>query len=331
MSRINVRVLTREDIRSLLSLDRIIETTEELFRHIAAGEASAPPKLSLPLSDAGVPGMHWINAMPAFLRYENTVGIKWVNVTSENRTRGLPVTMAVIILNDGTTGMPTAIMDGTWITHARTGASTAVAARHLARPDSEVITVIGAGDQGRWGLRATSRLFDFDEVRVVDIDESVLAEYVRTMSAELAATVRPFSTAREAVRDSDIVLLTSTAQEPLMLAEWAEPGQFITTVSCLCDLDPGCVEVSDKFVVDDVTCSLSRIRMMAGVDISAERVYADICQIATGEKAGREGDREIITYVPAGMGALDVAVASEALALAREQSRGHEVTLLESV
>jgi len=330
VSGITARLLSKEDIQSLLSLERIIEIAEDLFRHMAEGDVFSPPKLSLPLQDTNVPGMHWINAMPAYLKHKNTVGIKWVNVTSENRKRGLPVTMGVILLNDATTGMPTGILDGTWITHARTGASTAIGARYFARSDSKVITVVGAGAQGRMGLEATSKLFQFEEVRVVDINKNTLKEFVQSMSEKLAVRMVPFESVQEATQDSDIVLLTTTAQEPLMQSDWARPGQYVTTVSCLCDLDPKFVDMSDKFVVDDTECAINRIRMMSGVEVPPQKVYADICAVAAGHRSKRENDQEIITYAPAGMGALDVAVAWEALTLAEKLDKGRDVLLAET-
>lgn len=327
MEEIKVRFLSQEDVEAVLTLDRVIGVTEEVYGHCGRGDVHAPAKVSLPLHDMSCPGMHWINSMPAFLKYRGVVGIKWVNVTSENRRRGIPVTMGVIILNDATTGMPIAILDGTWITHMRTGASVAIGAKYFARGNARVITVVGCGAEGRTGLEATSRFFGFEEVRAVDINREVRDLFAERLTAELGVKVVPYDTVKEAVGESDIVLLTTTAEEPLMLAEWAKPGDLITTVSCFCDLDPMLVEVSDKIFLDDKECALGRIRMMAGLDIPVERIYGDICEAAAGSRKRRESEEEIIIYAPAGMGAVDVGVALEALRLAEEKQLGQELTL----
>jgi len=185
MKGIKIRFFSKEDIKSLLTLAEIIKITEEVFEHFGKGDIYSPPKVSLSLQDMNLPGMNWINSMPAFLRYKNIVGIKWVNVTSENPKRGLPLTMGVIILNDPTTGMPIGILDGTWITHMRTGASTAIGAKLFARKNSKVITVVGGGAEGRSNLEAIARFFSFEEVRIVDIDKDVQDDFAKKMAKKL--------------------------------------------------------------------------------------------------------------------------------------------------
>jgi len=329
--KIKVRFLSNKDIAAVLNLERVIEISEDVFTHFGRGDIHAPPKVSLPLQEAERAGMHWINSMPAFLKYKNIAGIKWVNVTSENVKRGLPVTMGVIILNDAVTGMPIGIMDGTWITHMRTGASTAIGAKLFARKNSSVITVVGCGAEGRTNLEATARFFKFEEVHIVDINKKTMTDFAESMESKLNLKVVPFDSVQNAVKESDIVILATTAQRPLMLAAWAKPGDYITTISCFADLDREFINVADKLYMDDKECALGRIRKMAGVEIDEGKVYADIGEVMAGKKAKRENDREIIVYTPAGMGAVDVGVAYEALTLAASRNLGTEMVLHESL
>ncbi len=327
MKQIKVRFLSKEDIESVLNLDQIIKITEDVFTHFGKGDIYSPPKESLPLQEPGCAGMHWINSMPAFLKYKNVAGLKWVNVTSQNSKRGLPVTMGVIILNDAATGMPLAVMDGTWITHMRTGASTAIGAKLFARKNSRVITVVGCGAEGRTNLEAVTRFFKFEEVHVVDINAKAMADFAEYMGEKHAFKVKAFSSVKEAVKESDIVLLTTTAQAPLMMAEWLKPGDFITTVSAFADLDPQIVGVADKLYLDEKACALRRIRKMAGLTIDDTKIYGDICEVMAGKKAKRESQEEIIVYAPVGMGSVDVGVAYEAYNLAGAKNLGKEMTL----
>ena len=331
MKQIKIRFLSKEDIKSVLNLERIIEITEDVFTHFGNGEIYAPPKESLPLQEPGLAGMHWINSMPAFLKYKNVVGIKWVNVTSENLKRGLPVTMGVIILNDAVTGMPIAVLDGTWITHMRTGASTAIGAKLFARENSRIITVVGCGAEGRTNLEATARFFKFEEVHIVDINKQAMTDFAEYMRKKYAFKVIAFGSVKEAVKQSDIVLLTTTAQTPLMLAAWAKPGDFITTVAAFADLDPDIIRIADKLYLDEKECALRRIRKMAGLTIDEDKIYGDICEVMAGKKAKRESKEEIIVYAPVGMGAVDVGVAYEALTLAAAKNLGKEMILYESL
>jgi len=116
-----------------------------------------------------------------------------------------------------------------------------------------------------------------------------------------------------------------------MRSEWAKPGDYITTISCFCDLDHNFVNISDKLFMDDKECAIGRIRMVAGLEIPEEKVYGDICEAMVGKKAKREDEKEIITYIPAGMGAVDVGVAFEALTLAKKKNLGIEVALVKKL
>ena len=139
-----VLYLSRADVEAIgLSMPRIVEVVEECLREKAAGRVEMPPK----------PGIHtrpdaFIHAMPAYLRSSDAAGLKWVGGYPGNSARGLPYITGLVILNDPVSGAPQAIMDATWITAFRTGAATAVAARHLARPDSSSLAMLGCGVQG---------------------------------------------------------------------------------------------------------------------------------------------------------------------------------------
>lgn len=114
-----------------------------------------------------------------------------------------------------------------------------------------------------------------------------------------------------------------------MRSEWVKPGDFITTVSCFSDLDHNFINISDKLFADDKECTLGRIRMMSGLEIPEDKVDGDICEVAAGKKAKRKDEKEIITYVPAGMGAVDIGIAFEAFKLAEKKNLGKKITLAE--
>jgi len=330
MAAIEVLCLSAEEIQSLITGDEVLATTEEVYRQVGLGKIVCPVKVSLPLPGNDEKNMHWINSMPAFIAGDNVVGIKWVNVTSANRGRSLPVTMGTIILNDATTGLPLAIMDGTWITHVRTGASVAIGAKFFARKDSKTAAIIGAGSEGASALNSLVKVFDLQKIHVVDINRSAGERFAKE-NADKKLVFSIHDNIWEAVKDTDMVILTTTARKPLMMREWAKPGDFICTVPCFADLDPRFVDQSDKLIVDDAHCALSRISAMAGLAVGPEKLYADICQIAAGQFKRRENDREIITYAPAGMGAVDVAVAALAYRKAQKAGRGTRQALIKNL
>jgi ornithine cyclodeaminase/alanine dehydrogenase-like protein (mu-crystallin family) len=328
MPAIELRILSAEDIQSVIGLDEINTITEDAYRRTGSGNIECPTKVSLPLPGNDERHMHWINSMPALLKDEGIVGLKWVNVTSANRQRGLPVTMGTIILNDAETAVPLAIMDGTWITHMRTGASVAVGAKYFARRNSEVVTIIGAGSEGRSSLQALSRVFQIRRVNIVDLNRESCEAFVADQSAKVAAEFVIFDKAEPAVRDADIVILTTTARTPILMFDSAKPGDFICTISCMTDLHSQYITDSDKFIVDDIHCAPHRISAMAGLTVTPEMIHADICQILAGLRPGRENDDEIITYAPAGMGGVDLAVAYTAYRKALDKQLGMTTPLI---
>src|SRR5258706_7948554 len=125
---IKTKILTSTDIIKVLSYSDVLQITEKAYARISKGEILNPPKTSIALPHAVKkhPDLNWINSMPAYLIEDKIVGIKWVNVTSKNPQKHLPVSMGVIFINDAVTGKLLCIMDGSWLTYTRTGASVAI-------------------------------------------------------------------------------------------------------------------------------------------------------------------------------------------------------------
>jgi len=148
--------LSRADVESVdLDVSTIIDLLEKAFHEKGEGKVEMPPK----------PGIHtqqdaFIHAMPAYIPSLKSAGIKWVSGYPQNQERGLPYITGLLVLNDVETGIPYAVMDCVWITAYRTGAATALAAKYLARPESEVAGILACGVQGRTNLEALAAIFD---------------------------------------------------------------------------------------------------------------------------------------------------------------------------
>ncbi len=152
-------VLGRDDVRGLLDLDLLLDALERAFVELSAGRTSVPPRIAAQVPDKGL-----LAAMPGYA--DGILEAKLVSVFPGNDAAGLPSHQALIALFDDETGTPLALLDGTEITAVRTGASSAVATRALARPDARILAVLGAGVQGRSHLEAVTRVRAFDEVRI---------------------------------------------------------------------------------------------------------------------------------------------------------------------
>ena len=205
-------VLTYEQVRAALDVDLLLERLERAFVELSAGRASVPPRTAA-FSEHGLLG-----AMPGYV--DGVLAAKLVTLFPGHE----PSHQALIAVFDAKTGSPLAVMDGTHITAVRTGASSAVATRALAREDARVLAVIGAGVQGRSHLDAVRRVRDFAEVRVTSRD----AAHAQALAGEVGATA--VGSFEEAVRGADVVCACTSSAEPVIWRDWLDPGTHVTSV-----------------------------------------------------------------------------------------------------
>ena len=299
--------LSRSDVEKLkISMDDIIKIVEKAFIEKAEGKAEMPPK----------PGVHpqddsFIHAMPAFLSRLKCAGVKWVSGFPENPKRGLPYISGLLILNDVETGFPICVMDCTWITAKRTGAATAVAAKYLAREDSESFGILGCGVQGRSNLEALLVVCkDLKEVKAYDVNRENLRRYVEDMHREYGVKVIPVSSPREAVENCDVVVTAGPIlknPQPVIKALWFKDGGF----ACPIDFDSywtsEAMHSMDKFCTDDY--EQLKYYKENGYFQNIPEVYAELSNIVSGEKLGRENGKERIMSMHLGLAIEDIATA----------------------
>jgi ornithine cyclodeaminase/alanine dehydrogenase len=311
--------LSKADIVSIdLKMERIIATLELMFQEKGEGRVEMPPK----------PGIHpkpdsFIHAMPAYIPGLNSAGIKWVSGFPENLKKGLPYISGLITLNDPETGIPLSVMDCTWITAKRTGAATAVAAKYLARPDSKVLGVLGCGVQGRSNLEALSTLFPLKRVMAYDINPAALSLYAEEMTAKFGLDVVPANEPKQAVAGCDIVV---TAGPILKIPHatikpgWLEAGAFASLVDYDSYWHPQALREVDKFCTDDVP--QLEYHKKVGYFQNVPPVYADLGELVTGRKPGRESAAERTMTCNLGLALDDMATAPLIYRLALERGVG---------
>lgn len=316
--------LSRAAVEELgISIEEVIEVVEKAFREKADG-TEVPPKLGIhPEKDA------FIHAMPAYLPKMKSAGIKWVSGFPDNTKRGLPYISGLLILNDLATGFPTCVMDCTWVTAKRTGAATAVAAKHLARDDAQILGILGCGVQGRSNLEALRvTCKSLKEVRAYDINKENLNRYVREMTARHGLKVIAISSPRRAVEQSDIVVTSGPIlkhPQPVIEASWFKEGGF----ACPLDFDsywkPEAMLSVDKFCTDD----RDQLAYYGGQGYFASipNVYAELSEIVSGRKAGRENPEERITSMHLGSALADMAAAKLVYDRAKKTGKGTQLPL----
>lgn len=290
-------VLGRDEVRRLLDVDLLLGRLERAFVELSAGRASAPPRIAAFAPDG------LLGAMPGYVG--GVLAAKLVTLFPGHE----PSHQALVAVFDAATGTPTAVLDGTHITAVRTGASSAVATRALAREDARVLTILGAGVQGRSHLDAVTRVRRFDEVRVA----SRTHEHALAFAEETgAAAVESFE---EAVRGADVVCCCTHAAEPILRREWLSPGTHVTSVGAALDgpeLDPETIGAG-------LLCVESRVAFqpppagsfeLQGVDPAAA---VELGEVLAGTREGRASEEQITVYKSMGHAVEDATAAAVVL------------------
>jgi ornithine cyclodeaminase len=252
------------------------------------------------------------------------LGAKLVTLFPGNTDR--PTHQATIVLFDPETGSPSALLDGTYITEARTAGAAALAARLLARDDATILAILGTGAQARSHAAAFARLRDWAEIRIAGRDAAKAEE----LAAEVGATASP--SFEDAVRGADVVAATTHSPEPVVLREWLAPGAHVSSVGF-----PGSGSELDPAIVRDATLVVeTRAALepppagapeLQGLDASA--VHAELGELVAGSRPGRATPSEITLYKSVGVAAQDLAAAALVVAAARARGAGLEIELEE--
>ncbi len=312
--------LSQQDVSDVApSVAECVAIVESALNEHGENEVENPPK----------PGVHprprtFIHAMPAFLRRKNQVGMKWVSGFNSNHERGLPNISGLIILNDADTGIPTAIMDGIFVTAIRTASTSAVSAKYLARKDAKSLAIVGAGLQGRYHLLTIKNTVPaIERVRVFDIIPETLERYVAEMREHVDCDIEAAASIEDAIRDADILVSTASGLrgQIVFAADCIRPGALALPVHSL-GWDPEAFFTADKIVVDD-WAQLSAA--LIGPDKSYDSLpepAAEIGEIICGKKPGRENDQERIVGFNYGLAIGDIALANEILQRAKAADSG---------
>jgi 2,3-diaminopropionate biosynthesis protein SbnB len=332
MTDIEFLYLTQADVRATgVDMSMVLDAVEDSFRLHHRGQTNLPHKTVL---DLGERERGRGNAMPAYVGGDyDTFGIKWIAGFPKNPIlHGLPRATGFFILNDSWKGVPLAIMDCTLLSAMRTGAVTGVGARYLARPDSESVAMIGAGVQARTQLEALQvALPGLKEARAFDIRREVAERYVVEMSDRLGMDVRAVGSAEAAVREADVVVTVTVADEPIVKEAWMKPGSFFAAVGSYQEQEFAVVQNSDKVVVDGLEHVLHRgtpvIALMVAQGTIREEDILELGAIVCGESPGRQTPEERIFFSPIGMGTEDVCVCTQVYRLAVEKGIGMKLGL----
>jgi ornithine cyclodeaminase len=277
-----------------------------------------PPRIAALVEDREA----LLGVMPSYLPSAG-LACKLVTLFPHNEDR--ETHQAIICVFDPENGTPAALMDGTFVTATRTAAGSALATRLLAREDSHVLAVIGAGVQARTHARAIPRVRPIEEIRVASRDRAK----AEALAKEIGGVA--VDSYEDALRGADIVAATTHAVEPVVRREWLAPGTHVNSVG----LNPRGREVDAQTVEDATLVVESRSSALAPppagapdlVGVDPSHVHAELGELVTGAKPGRRSRDEITLYKSVGVAVQDAAAAALVLAAARERSVGREIEL----
>jgi ornithine cyclodeaminase len=325
--RIDFLYLSGPDIeRVALGDDEIIAAVEQGLLAQGTDRAVIEPRMHL-VPDPAFRG-HF-NVLRGYVAPLALAGVKIVGDYVDNWQRNLPSEMALLNLFDPRTGMPVAIMDATAITEMRTGALTAIGARHLARKDAKILGHVGARGTSYWNIRLLDRIFGFDEIRIHSRRKESRESFAQTLERDLDKTIIVTEDWQSCLNGADIMVEASrleTRQE-LFKTAWVKKGACVIPYGTVSALGMSLTQIMDKIVVDDLgqfragKFGALRPHIDAGL-ISEANVHAELSEIVAGKKKGRVRDDETILFWHRGLSLSDIALGAAMLAKAKSLGVG---------
>lgn len=330
MTAIRIAYLSGPDIEALaMTDDEILGAVEQALLAQGRGECVIEPRMHL-TPDPAFNG-HF-NVLRGYVAPLGFAGVKVVGDYVDNYQKGLPSEMALLLLMDPRTGMPKAILDATAITDMRTGALTALGARHLAPPHPRILGHVGARGTAYWNVRLLDRLFDFAEIRVHSRRPDSYRPFAERLSRDLGKPVIAAEDWQSCLEGADILVEASrlAKPEPLLKTEWVRKGALVIPYGTMSALELSLTDIMDKIVVDD------RGQMRAGHlgalrphinagKVSEATVHAEIGEIAAARRPGRERADETILFWHRGLSTSDIALGAAVLAKAERLGIGRQL------
>jgi ornithine cyclodeaminase/alanine dehydrogenase len=322
-------LLSRADVARLMDFTDYVDAVEAGFLAAASNEALAPPAAAFHVPD----GSYHAKAAALLTGDPPVMAIKLNgNYPGNPAANGLPTVQGVIYLADATNGRPLALMDSIEVTINRTGAATTLAARYLARRESRIAMICGAGVQGRIQAKAIAAAVKLDTMHIWDIRTDAAEELARDLSGELMLDVRP--TANLAVtRQSDIIVTATSSKTAFLTSELVRPGTFIAAVGAdnpdkseiapalyarsqaVVDSLEQCVEIGDLH------------HALKAKAVTTTQIHATLAELVAGQKAGRSDDAAITLFDSSGLGLQDVASAAAIYRRALQRGVGQRLPL----
>ena len=305
-------LLTRRDVASLLTIPECMVAVENAFGLYANGKMMPPKVLGVHVDNGG------FHIKAGVLESDKIYFAAKTNANFPNNSvqHGLPTIQGVIVVCDGRNGRLLLLMDSIEITILRTGAATAIAAKYLAPRNAKVATICGCGNQGKISLKALTEVRKLEKVFAFDIDSLQAEKFAREFSNEINVIAITVNDLHNALIQSHICVTCTPSKKPFIRAEDIMPGTFIAAVGSDSEekqeLFPDLV-ANNKIIVDIAgqVATIGELHHAIKHGLTTiDHIHGELGQIITGQKAGRESDKEIIIFDSTGTALQDVAAAA---------------------
>ena len=326
-------LLTEADVKTVLTMDDLIETMTSALTAFSHRRVEQPVR-----SIISVSGNHaFLGTMPAFFRGTGddgraALGAKLVTVFGANPDKGLPSHLASIVLMDPETGALVALLDGRYITEARTAAVSAVSSRLLARKTAASLAIIGTGVQARSHLEALGRVHRLRQVTVWSPNEERRNRFAAE-SAGAPCAVKAVAHAGEAVVGADLIVIATSSPDPVIDSGWVKPGAHVMAVGACRpnqrENDPALTARARLFVDSREAALVESGDVVMGIAegrFGPDHIVAELGEVASGAE-GRRSETEVTIFKSLGMAVEDVTAADLAYRRAVERGIGQQLTL----
>ena len=326
----NPILLGEADVRAVLPMPDLIDAMERALSQFSAGAVTQPVRTVLEVG----PDKAYFGVMPAALDDPPAAGAKLVTVYHRNHQRGLPSHLATIVLLDHATGALVAILDGRYVTEARTAAVSAVSVKYLGRPDASVLGIVGSGVQARSHLQAIRPVRQLTEVRVWSPNLLNRDAFVLEMSDQTGLPIRAVGSAAHAVRGADLVVLATSSTTPVIADEDVAPGAHVAAVGA-CRPDqremPTLLVKRARVYVDSAAAAAQEagdllLPQREGA-FGADHIRGELGAVVTGGAPGRISPQDVTIFKSLGMAIEDIVAARLAVDRARAAGLGQPLKM----
>lgn len=323
-----VLLLSKSDLQSALDMKDAIDAVEEAFREISSGTVVSPPRPYLDIRefDGGI----LLNA--GYLKKAGYAGVKIASSYPNNKIFGLPTVASIITLHDPKTGLPTAIMEGGYLTALKTGAASGVATKYLSRENSEVVGIVGAGVQARTQLWAVCVVRQIRTALVYDIDKYRSVKFAEEMSKKLNITIHVSDNVIDVVSKPDIIVTATTSNDPVFNGAWLNEGVHINGIGSFtaeaAEIDEESFRRAGRAFIDNwEALNVGDIERAVRAKVIDRNAIYHLSEVVSGKICGRATSKDITIFKSVGGASYDVAVAAKAYEIAKKRHLGLELEL----